>query len=154
MPAPKLARRRLTALLAFGGLLLAQGVYSFAVEPEPYPTVRMPSFGAAPTRTGLFPTRIVNIKVSYADGSTSNPRVSELMDGVRFSAARPSLNYAFKPGKQIDTETRSWLERRAQALGGGPKPSSVEICWQDAAVNVSDASVVNAKPCDTTVVTF
>lgn len=154
MPASKLAKRRLTALVAFGGILLAQGVYSFAVEPEPYPAVRMPSFGAAPTRAGLFPTRMVRISVAYTDGTTASLKVSQLMDGIRFSAARPSLNYAFKPGKQIDAETRSWLEARAEAVGDGRKPASVEICWQDAAVDVRNASVVNAKPCETTVVTF
>lgn len=154
MPASKLAKRHLTALVAFGGILLAQGVYSFAVEPEPYPTVRMPSFGAAPTRAGLFPSRMVSITVAYTDGTTASPKVSQLMDGIRFSAARPSLNYAFKPGKQLDAETRTWLEARAESVGDGRKPSSVEICWQDAAVDVRDASVVNAKPCETTVVTF
>jgi hypothetical protein len=154
MPATKLAKRRLTALAVFGAVLLAQGVYSFAVEPEPYPTVRMPSFGAAPTRAGLFPSRMVQVTVTYQDGSSVSPRVSEIMDGVRFSAARPTLNYVFKPGKPVDDETRAWLQARAKAVGPGSEPASVEVCWQDAAVNVEDAQVVNAKPCETTVVTF
>ncbi|WP_285240045.1 hypothetical protein [Pseudarthrobacter sp. MEB009] len=154
MPATKLAKRRLSALAVFGALLLGQGVYSFAVEPEPYPTVRMPSFGAAPTRAGLFASRMAYVKVTYADGSTVNPRVSEIMDGVRFSAARPTLNYVFKPGKPVDDDTRLWLAARAKAVGGGSEPTSVEVCWQDAAVDVHDARVVNAKPCETTVVTF
>lgn len=154
MPATKLAKRRLMALAVFGGLLLSQGVYSFAVEPEPYPAVRMPSFGASPTRAGLFPGRMAYVKVTYADGSTVNPRISEIMDGVRFSAARPTLNYVFKPGKAVDDQTRLWLKTRAKAVGDGSEPTAVEVCWQDAAVDVHNAQVVGAKPCETTVVTF
>lgn len=154
MPAPKLARRRLAGVILFGGLLFVQGVYSFAVEPEPYPAIRMPSFGAAPTKDGLFPSRMVSIKVTYVDGSTGNPRVSELMNGVRFSAARPTLNFALAPGKSIDEPTRSWLRDRAKEVGPGADPANVEICWQDAAVDIRNAHVVNAQPCETTVVSF
>lgn len=154
MPAPKLGRRRLAGVVLFGSLLLGQGVYSFAVEPEPYPAVRMPSFGAAPTRDGLFPSRMVSITVTYVDGSVANPRVSELMNGVRFSAARPTLDFAFAPGKTIDQPSRSWLQDRARDIGPGSDPESVEICWQNAAVDVRNAHIVNAKPCETTVVVF
>lgn len=154
MPAPKLARRRLAGVILFGVLLIAQGVYSFAVEPEPYPAIRMPSFGAAPTRDGLFPSRVVSITVTYVDGSTENPRVYEIMNGVRFSAARPALNFAFAPGKAIDDATRTWLRDRAREVGRGADPARVEICWQDAAVEVRNAHIVNAKPCEMTVVAF
>jgi hypothetical protein len=153
---PAAGRRRLAVLAAVVAVLCAQGVYSFVVTPEPYPTVRMPGFGGGPTADGLFATTEVEITIGYADGSTVRPHVDELMAGIRDTARRKSLDSAFRPvdgaaGRAIDDpEVVAWLRAQAERLGDGDVPRFVEMCWRDGAVDARTGRYVDQEPCDVT----
>lgn len=157
---PTLSRttgRRLVVVLALGLGLLVQGAYSFLVVPEPYPAIRMPSFGGAPDAQGLFPTTIVDITITYRDGTELNPGVEDLMGQFRHSAQRRSLDFVFLPENNEagprpvdDPEVRSWLADRATVLGGGREPESVRFCWRAGDVDVHTGGYVNMPACELT----
>lgn len=149
--------RRLIAVAAFGAVLLAQGIYSFGVSPEPYPTIRMPSFGAVPSADGEFVSTGLEITVHYTDGTTVNPNPVDLARDIRYSSARNSLDYAFRPNKAgeenkraSDPELVDWLRDRSVQIGNGSTPDSIEFCWRKTIVNITDGSAVSPGECDTT----
>lgn len=149
------ARKRLAIVVAFGLFLVLQGVYSFATTPEPYPSVRMPSFGASPNSEGLFPTPSLDITVHYADGFTAQPGPGELSGDIRYSSIRTSLDYAFRPSKSgtpssrsDDAELRNWLRDNASAIHPESEPVRVDFCWRASAIDISDGTLVKPDQCE------
>jgi hypothetical protein len=149
MPTSKLSRRALLTV-AFGVALVVQAAVSFVVEPEPYPAIKMPSFGDAPKSSGIFPTSIASATITYTDGSTLTPHISELLDDFRFSSAQYSFDYVFKPGsgRAADPEVTEWLAARARELAPGRVPDRVDMCWQKAALNIRSAEYESLTPCE------
>ena len=146
------SRRRLWVLVLTGLLLAAQGAYSLSTRPEPYPTVRMPVFGNAPTEDGLWETESLGVTVGYTDGTTSSAGVRELMGGVRGNWARPTLENAFwsdgdRPRAVDDPETRAWLTERAREVGDGREPAWLEVarCEVDVDVRTRRETVVDCE---------
>lgn len=150
MPTSKLSRRALITVAFLSALVVQAGV-SFVVEPEPYPAVKMPAFGDAPKPSGLFRTSVASITITYKDGSTLTPPVSELFDDFRFSSARYSLDYVFKPdsGRTADAEVIEWLTRNARDLASGKDPQHIDMCWKVADLNIRSAEYENVSPCTT-----
>ncbi|MBG6184978.1 hypothetical protein IWX65_002956 [Arthrobacter sp. CAN_A214] len=147
---------RLWGLLALCGLLVVQGLVSFVVEPEPYPTVRMPGFGSVPKPNGSWAYTSLDVQVQYEDGSTTSPHVSELLEGMRFSSAKASASFLFGPESsgKADDETKTWLLDRAALLQSGETPVSIQFCWRKTTIDIADASVDTSVPCETTEVVF
>lgn len=140
---------RTITVACFAVLLVAQGYYSFAVKPEPYPTIRMPNFGTAAAADGTFVITIARAEVVSGDGSVQSISPTELMEEFRFSTARPSYDYLFNsadPG-QVTEPVRSWLRGRIEALGKGSDPVEMRMCWQRSAIRIADASPASATPC-------
>ncbi|ELT45959.1 hypothetical protein [Arthrobacter nitrophenolicus] len=153
MSSPKLSRRALITIAFIGALVVQAGV-SFASEDEPYPGIRMPSFGSAPNQAGLFPTVAVSATITYADGTTLEPHVTELMNDFRFSSARYSFDYMFKPGSTVtpDSEVLAWLSNEARELGGGKKPERIDLCWRKTDLDIRTATYSNAAACESRVI--
>ncbi|WP_146070852.1 hypothetical protein [Arthrobacter sp. B1805] len=143
---------RVWGLIGFCGFLVAQGLVSFVVEPEPYPTVRMPGFGSAPQADGTWAYTALDVRIHYEDGSSISPHISELLSGIRFSSAKASANFLLGPeaSGEVDPETRQWLHERAANLNDGAEPSSVQFCWRKTTIDIADASVDTSVPCNTT----
>jgi hypothetical protein len=83
------------------------------------------------------------------------------MRPFRESAARKSANYLFSPAANDksprpidDPEVRAYLRTRAEAVGGGRKPTAVEFCFADADVDVRTRTYVNVPACDSVRVTL
>ena len=74
------------------------------------------------------------------------------MDSLRFSTARPSLDYVFGPSASHDwsPELLEWLRTRVQAVTGRTDASAIRFCWQSAEVNIHDASVADGGECEWT----
>jgi hypothetical protein len=146
------ARGRLLIVLGFGVFLLAQGVLSAASSPEPYPTFRLPGFGAAPDRSGLFPITTVAITISYVDGSVEMPSVTTFMGEIGFSSSRSILDRVFRGVQQADLDVSviEWTRDRASSLGNGTKPLTVTLCWQSGYVDVHTYELKRMSPCSTT----
>lgn len=153
MPSSKLSKRA-AITVAFIGALVVQAGVSFALEQEPYPGIRMPSFGSAPNRAGMFPTVVATTKITYADGSMLEPHVTELMNDFRFSSARYSFDYMFKPGSTVEPgpEVLTWLSAEARELGGGKEPKRIDMCWTKTDLDIRTASYENAGECELTVI--
>ena len=149
MPTSKLSRRALVVVAFLSALVVQSGV-SFAVEPEPYPAIKMPTFADAPKASGIFPTSVVSLTITYQDGSTITPHVSEVFDEFRFSSARYSLDYLFKPGadRPIDSEVTEWLAANARDLAPGKVPDRIDMCWQKADLDIRSAEYENLSPCE------
>jgi hypothetical protein len=144
----------LVVVAAFALLLVAQGYLSFAAKHEPYPTVRMPSFGPAASRDGVVRLTFARLEATGQDGSTRVIAVSALMDEFRFSAARPSYDHLFQgvdPSK-LSPRVLAWLRERIEFLTRDFRPVEARLCWQPSEVSVVDASVVRDEPCRWTVV--
>ena len=132
MSAAKLSKRSIITF-SFIVALVVQAGLSFIPDQEPYPAIRMPSFGSAPNKAGMFPTVIATADITYSDGTTLSPHVTELFQDFRFSSARYSFDYMFKPGGggNPDEETISWLRRensevaghRSRSLSAGKRPT-------------------------------
>ncbi|MFI5435297.1 hypothetical protein ACHMZP_26030 [Rhodococcus baikonurensis] len=159
MPETKAKRsnRRLIAITALAVVLLVQGAYSFGVRPEPYPTIRMPSFGGVPNADGKFSGSGLDITLHYADGSTMSPNPVDLAGDIRYSSARASLDYAFRPSgagerntRTADPELVEWLRNRSVEIGSGAIPDSVEFCWRKTIVDITDGTVASTDTCETT----
>lgn len=151
---PRRKRRQVIAVAALGIALLGQGLYSFATRPEPYPTVRMPGFGDAPTPSGMFANSGLEVTVRLKDGTELHPNPVDLAGDLRYSAARASLDYAFKPGadgernpRSTDPEVLDWLSTRTMDLGGQPA-SEVEFCWRKAVIDITDGTVTRPGECE------
>lgn len=153
MPTAKLSKRALV-LVAFVGALVVQAGASFIIEPEPYPAVRMPSFGSAPNKAGIFPTVAATAKITFTDGTTLEPHVSELMNDFRFSAARYSFDYMFKPTSSVepDQEVLDWLAGEARELGGGREPDRIDMCWRKNDLDIRTGTYSRVGECESTVI--
>lgn len=153
MSSSRLSKRALT-IVAFLGALVVQAGVSFALEHEPYPGIRMPSFGSSPNRAGLFSTVVASTKITYADGTILKPHVTELMSDFRFSAARYSFDYMFKPGSSAkpDPEVLTWLYSEARELGGGKAPKRIEMCWTKTDLDIRTAAHKETDECESTVI--
>jgi hypothetical protein len=133
----------------FALLLIGQGVVSFLVKPEPYPTIRMPNFGLAPTRDGRMRVTFARLEAVGADGTTRTIDASEVMSTFRFSAARPSYDHLFRHAdpSTLSPPVKAWLRERIEAVNQGSRPTEVRMCWQQSDVSVVDASTVAEQPC-------
>jgi hypothetical protein len=140
---------RILVVLVFAGLLLIQGVFSFAIEPEPYPAIRMPAFGITADNHGNFDMRISRAEVVNEDGSIQPVQTMELMDEFSYDMARPSYDYLFltSPPSSITPTVKAWLRRRIQDVHGSSRPAELRMCWQEIAISVYDASVAHETPC-------
>lgn len=147
-------RRELIIVVVVAVALILQGLYSFSTRPEPYPTVRMPGFGDAPKSSGKFANNGVEISVVLANGAVLHPSPDELAGDVRYSSARPTLDYVFRPKangernpKADDPEVIAWLSSRVAELS--PVPArEVLFCWRKRVVDISDASAELVGPCE------
>jgi hypothetical protein len=130
-------------------LLLTQGGISFLVRPEPYPTIRMPGFGYAPTRDGRVQVSFARLEAVDAGGATRTVAVSDVMRTFRFSAARPSFDYLFRDAdpSRLSPAGRAWLRARIETLTDGFHPTQVRMCWQKSDVSVADASTMSEQSC-------
>lgn len=124
--------------------LPAQGAYSFSTENEPYPTIRMPSFGDAPTSSGYFVDDYLDIRVELSDGRTIHPSPDRLASDVRFSSARKILDLAFRPtGDGIPNPNASnpavvsWLRSHASDLAS-TSVDKVTFCWRKRSVDIAN----------------
>lgn len=74
------------------------------------------------------------------------------METMRFSTARPTLDYAFGPSASHEwsPEALEWLRGRVETVAGRSDISGVRFCWQRVAVHVRDASVTDEGPCEWT----
>ncbi|WP_309074495.1 hypothetical protein [Paenarthrobacter sp.] len=153
MSAAKLSKRSIITL-SFIVALVVQAGLSFIPDQEPYPAIRMPSFGSAPNKAGMFPTVIATADITYSDGTMLSPHVTELFQDFRFSSARYSFDYMFKPGGggNPDEETISWLSNEARELGGGRTPEQISLCWKKADLDIRSATYENISPCETRVI--
>ncbi|MBZ4486832.1 hypothetical protein LQ938_02875 [Microbacterium sp. cx-55] len=135
-------------------LLIAQGWISFRVTPEPYPIVRMPSFGLAASPDGTYPATFVRAEASFSDGTSSEIDPYEIMAPFRFSTARPSYDYVFGPERktEIPSDVIDWLRGRVEELSGGKTPTELRMCWTEADVRLKDAKLENVTPCELTLV--
>lgn len=136
--------------------LLLQGLWAFATEPEPYPAVRLPGFGDAPTADGQFADSGLEIEVRYANGLTLRPTPDILASDIRFSSARPTLDEAFRPGpdgapnpNSSNERVIAWIKKRASLLTSSP-PSEVTFCWRTRVINISDATYTYRGECELT----
>ena len=148
----KRRRNGLTIVVVFLLLLAVQGFYSFRVWPEPYPVIRMPAFAAASSAKGTLPLTFVKGSVHFADGTTQEIDPLAVMETMRFSTARPTLDYAFGPSssRQWSPEVHSWLHDRVEAVTGRTDATEVRFCWQKALVHNDDARVSDQQPCEWT----
>jgi hypothetical protein len=129
--------------------LIGQGALSFLVEPEPYPTVRMPNFGRAPTPEGRMRVTSARMEAVGADGTTRTVDASALMSTFRFSAARPSYDHLLRNAEPstLSGPAKAWLRARIETLNQGVRPIEVRMCWQQSEVSVVDGSTVHQQPC-------
>lgn len=141
-------RSRLTkssiTLIVLISVLAAQGLISFVVRPEPYPAIRMPSFGDAPTADGKFANTALDIVVLERDGQETNLSAQQAVGDARFSSARPILDKAFKPLEDGASNPNSkdpivlgWFKDNLEHIGLSPK--SVSLCWRTREVDIVDA---------------
>lgn len=142
----------LVVFTLFFVLLVGQGVYSFRVSPEPYPVVRMPGFAGAASPDGTRPVTFVRGVVDFADGTSAEVNPADIMEPMRFSTARPTLDHVFGPSsaKQWSPEVREWLRERAAEVTGRSDAAVIRFCWERALVHVEDASVTDRAACEWT----
>ncbi len=139
----------LVVVVVFALLLLAQGYYSFRVDPEPYPVIRMPGFGNAASSEGTRTVTLVEGTVDFSDGTSSDINPMSVMETIRFSTARPTLNFAFGPQRSHhwSPEVVAWLRERVETVTGRTDASIVRFCWQHATVHIEDANVTDDGAC-------
>jgi hypothetical protein len=148
-------RKRAIVVAILAVVLPIQAVYAFAVEPEPYPVIRLPGFGSAPDAGGKFARVGLEISILYSDGKILSPTPHELARPVRFSSARPTLDKAFRPlangvgnPNASNDQVIAWLRRNASDLESSP-PVEAVFCWRKQLVNIVDASVDRQGDCET-----
>lgn len=144
---------RTITLAVFLLALVVQGFLSFAIRPEPYPTIRMPAFGLAASPEGTIQVTFVSAVATFDDGTTESIEPTEIMSQFRFSTARPSWDYVFHPDRPNDPsdEVVTWLGERVEALTGR-RAVELGMCWMTADVDIRDASLLNEQPCQWRVV--
>ena len=148
-------RRRVIILATLALGLAVQGIYALGASREPYPAVRMPGFGSAPSSDRLFATTTIDITIGYTDGSVRHPHLVKLMGDFRFSAVTTSADHVFHPRNNQgvvrpadDPEVRAWLAERARDIGDGTAPIYVEFCWRNGQLNVSSAQIIKSQACE------
>lgn len=153
---PGSRRTSLIIVVIFAVFLVAQGLYSFSVSPEPYPVIRMPGFQTASSAQGIRTVTLVEGTVDFADGTSAEVNPAVVMDSLRFSTARPSLDYAFGPSasREWSPELLAWLRSRVETVTGRPDASDIRFCWRRVAVDIHDASVSTEGDCEWTEVTL
>lgn len=144
--------RRLIIIAALWALLVAQGWYALLADPEPFPAVVMPGFGVASDADGTYVATLLKVSIEFDDGTTLEFRFDEVMNGFRFSAAEPSIEFLFDPDRNPDAanpppEVITWLRLNAARLGGGRKPESITFCWQKTLVDLSNAGAAPTEEC-------
>src|SRR3954470_201514 len=140
---------RTVTVAGFAVLLILQGYYSFATKPEPYPTIRMPNFGLAATKSGTFDITLAQADAVGKDGRVTPVPLSELMADFWFSTARPCYDYLFlssNPSK-VTPAVQGWLRQRLDDIGVAGRPVELRMCWRRTAISVYDASIVRESPC-------
>lgn len=147
---------RLILVAGFLILLVIQGFLSFRVRPEPYPVVRMPAFGMAATAEGTYPVTFVSGSIDFPDGTSADIDPYAIMSTLRFSTARPSLDYVFAPPKVVDVSDhlRDWLRGRVESLTGRNDATELRLCWEKVTVHVEDARISDREPCQWTEVSL
>lgn len=147
---------RLILVAGFLILLVIQGFLSFRVRPEPYPVVRMPAFGMAATAEGTYPVTFVSGSVDFTDGTSADIDPYAIMSTLRFSTARPSLDYVFAPPKDVDVSDhlRDWLRGRVESVTGRDDATELRLCWEKVTVHVEDARISDREPCQWTEVSL
>lgn len=150
------SKRRVNLLIvgAFVCFLAIQGFVSFRISPEPYPVIRMPGFQTAADRDGTVETTFVRGEVDFADGGSAEVDPSAVMEPLRFSTARPTLDYILGPRSDIDLsdESIAWLRERAQIVSGRPDVTSIRFCWEPTRIDITSAQVVQKQECEWKVV--
>lgn len=143
---------RLVLVALFLVFLAIQGAISFKVRPEPYPIIRMPSFGLAASSDGTYPVTFVTGSVDFADGTSAEIDPYAIMSTLRFSTARPSLDYVFGPSAEgeISPNVRDWLRDRVASVTGRDDASDLRLCWEKVSVHVQDAGISDRQPCQLT----
>jgi hypothetical protein len=140
---------RTIIVATFALFLVVQGYFSFAIKPEPYPSIRMPNFGTAAAKDGTYIVPLARVDIVNQDGSIQPVSATEIMEGFRFSTARPSYDYMFlssDPSK-IPPSVKVWLRERIHEINADSRPVELKMCWQKSAVSVFDASIVRSEPC-------
>lgn len=147
---------RLILVALFLIFLIVQGFVSFKVRPEPYPMIRMPSFGLAASADGTYPVTFIHGSVDFADGSSEDIDPYEIVNTLRFSTARPSLDHVFgsPKGGDVSPHLREWLRGRVETVTGRDDAADLRLCWEDVSVHVKDASISDRQPCKWTEVTL
>lgn len=140
---------RTVLVAAFGCVLIMQGYYSFATRPEPYPTVRMPSFAYTAASDGTFELVMTRADVLFEDGTVRPVEVSDLMSDFRYSTARPSYDFLFLKSdtSQAPPALRDWIRERVELLHPGVRAVRIDMCWQPTRLSVKDASIVSKDGC-------
>jgi hypothetical protein len=141
---------RTIAVAVLGLILAVQGYFALAIDPEPYPAIRMPGFSKAPSKDGTFGTTVARADVVFRDGNVLPISPTELMSQFRFSTAQPSYDYLFKSNDAslITPAVKEWLRRRIGTIHGAGLPVELRMCWQDAKVGVVDATLTEIAPCE------
>jgi hypothetical protein len=148
VPRGRRSRRNAVIVVGFAALLVVQGALSFLITPEPYPAIRMPSFGQALARDGIMPVTVTRVVISSGDQERT-VAASDLMEPLRYSAAGPTLDYAFRGDPdRLSDDAKDWLRGRARAVSGLADPESIRLCWDQLLVNVEDLSIGREKPCE------
>ncbi|WP_197382506.1 hypothetical protein [Mycolicibacterium mengxianglii] len=135
--------------MVFAAALVVQGYFSFAIKPEPYPSVRMPNFGPAADSNGTFGVTLARAEVVSSDGTAQPISSTELMSEFRFSTARPSYDYMFMSSdtSRITPEVRAWLRKRTEELVKSHRPVELKMCWQRSTFSLYDAKITDQGPC-------
>lgn len=148
-------RRRLVMIGLLAAALIGQGAYSFGVHPEPYPTIRLPSFSGAPDDRGAVHTTTLEITIAYAAGPDVVAHADELMAELPSGSRRSAVDHVFIPANNQhdprpadDPDVTKWLKERVQSLGGGRPPTSVTFCWREVDIDVRTPEATNRQACE------
>lgn len=146
---------RTVLVCSFAALLALQGYLSFIVHPEPYPSIRMPSFGVAAASDKTFGVTFASAEATARDGTTRPISIPQLMEEFRYSTARPSYDYLFLSAdpSSITPSVKNWLRDRIETTTG-IEPTELRMCWQKNLISVVDSTVVKEAPCVWKVITL
>lgn len=157
MTQPSGAKRhiRLVIVVALAAFLVAQAAIATLAPREPFPAVVMPGFGSSAPTEGPFRATLLDIEITFDDGSTLEPTFAELMSDFRFSSARPSIDYMFHPKNNPDasdppTAVVTWLKHETERLGDGKNATSISFCWRPTDIDLRTAEAVPGGPCIST----
>lgn len=146
-------RRRTLMLVGLGVALLFQLAWAAREQPQPYPAIILPGFGA--TSHGLeskFDQTLIT--VHYDDGYEATPYPSEFFGDFNYASIPGTITHVFDPAapgsdSRIDADVRRWLRARAEVLHPRAAPASVQFCWQSGTVDLKNLTL-HAGPCERT----